>query len=99
MYAFDLLIANAGRTAGNVLYQRDNWTLHLAGHGAAFGKSRKLPDSLREDAVSLAPGVAAALGHLHEDRLRAELGALLDKSQIRAILARRDALLDRFAPP
>jgi hypothetical protein len=97
MYAFDLLIANAGRSATNLLYRRNTWTLHLTGHGQAFSKNRRLPDGLADDAVSLPEGVAAALAALDEDQLGAELGPLLDKTRLRAILSRRDALLKKFA--
>ena len=97
MYAFDLLIANAGRSPTNLLYRRNTWTLHLTGHGQAFSRSRKLPDGLADDAVSLPEGVAAALAALDEDQLRSGLGSLLDKTRIRAILSRRDDLLNKFA--
>ncbi len=95
MYAFDLLIAKQ-RAGTNIVYDRDNWTLRLTGHGDAFGRDRKLPRGIREDAVSLSPGLAAALRELDEDALEAALGSYLDKRRIEAILSRRDDILGRF---
>ena len=42
----------------------------------------------------LPPGVAAALRALDEDGLQDAMNGLLDPAQIRALLARRDAILD-----
>ena len=96
MNVFDLLIANAGRSASNILHTRGDWTLRLSEHGLAFSPTRRLPAQLRDDAVILAPGVAAALARLDPAQLAAALGDYLDKKRIRALLARRDEILQKF---
>lgn len=96
MYAWDLLTANAGRSADNLLYRRKLWRVMLNQHGRAFSNDRKLPKSIRPDAVTLAPGVAAALASLDERSLQSVLGAWLDDKKIRGLLGRRDAMLQLF---
>jgi len=96
LYAWDALISNTGRTADNVLYRRGLWRLQVTAHGQAFPADRHLPGSMSSDAVTLAPEVRAALTLLDEATLRRELGKWLDRKRIRALLSRRDAMLDRF---
>ncbi len=96
MYAWDILTANAGRNAANVVYRRDLWTLYLTAHDQAFGTSRRLPKTLNSDAIRLAPGVRSALSRLDEPGLSDALGQWLDKKRIRALLARRDEMLERL---
>ena len=95
MYAFDLLTANANRTRENIVYRRSDWRLRLTGHGDAFNSGR-LSRSLSNDAVDLAPGVVAALARLDAEKLHTALDPYLDKRRIRSLLARRDALLEKF---
>ncbi|MEJ2603867.1 MAG: metallophosphoesterase [Gammaproteobacteria bacterium] len=95
MYAFDLLIAKQ-RAGTHIVYDRDNWTLRLTGHGDAFGRDRKLPRGIREDAVKLPSGLEEALRALDEDAVRSALGGYLDGRRVDAILSRRDDLLRRF---
>lgn len=97
MYAFDLLTANAGRTAANIVYSRGDWTLRLTGHGQAFGTAKKLPGAIDEDAIELAPGLVASLRALDRDGLETALSPFLDRRRIAALMARRDDLLERFA--
>jgi len=97
MYLFDLLIGNTGRSAANVLYATGDWTLRLSEHGRAFNPSGKLPPALSDDALMLSPGVVAALERLDRSQLEAGLGAYLDNRRIRALLSRRDQILEKFA--
>jgi hypothetical protein len=92
MTLFDALISNPGRSAANTLYRASLWNLHLTGHGQAFGSEPSLPGAVSD--LHLAPGVAAALRVLDEDGLQDAMNGLLDPAQIRALLARRDAILD-----
>ncbi len=94
MYAWDVLTANAGRNSANVVYRRDLWKLYLTAHGQAFGTSRRLPKGLTSDAIAIAPAVRNALTSLDEALLNAALGQWLDKKRIRALLKRRDAMLE-----
>lgn len=95
MYAFDLLIAER-RSTDRIVYSRDDWTLQLTGHADAFGRKARLPRGIREGTVTLAPGLRRSLAGLSEEDLRDALGDLLDDRRRRAILSRRDELLQRF---
>lgn len=94
MHAWDTLISNTGRTADNLLYRRQYWRLQVTGHGQAFSTDKHLPDPMSSEAATLAPEVWAALGLLNEATLRKELGRWLSKKRIRALLHRRDAMLE-----
>jgi hypothetical protein len=96
LYAFDALTANAGRTGDTILYRPELPDLMLIDHGRAFGATHDLPAGLRSDALTLTPSLVAGLTELNERALETELGTLLSGAQIRALLARRDALLERF---
>ncbi len=92
MYAFDYLTYNPGRSEDNLLYRRSLWSVHVTGHGQAFESEDRLPDQVSE--LELAPGTAEALRALNEDTLREAMEGLLDRGQIRALLARRDRILE-----
>jgi hypothetical protein len=93
MYVFDLLIGNRARTATNAAFTNDLTDLTLLDHGQAFGAERTLPPGFDASRLTIAPRLVAALRSLDEARLRAALGAWLDSRRIRALLARRDRLL------
>jgi hypothetical protein len=92
MSMFDVLTFNAARNAANTLYRASLWSLHVTGHGQAFGSEPVLLDQAAE--LELAPGVVAALEALDQDRLEDAMDGLLDEPRIRALLERRDALLE-----
>ncbi len=93
MYTFDLLTANRGRTAANVLFGNDLTNLVVTDHRLAFGTERSLPPGFAPSRLSIPEPVRGALRRLDESSLTAALGAWLDARRIRALLARRDALL------
>jgi hypothetical protein len=93
MYVFDALTFNRGRTVGNVVYRNDLTDLTLTDHRLAFGTERALPASLDPSALDIPPALVAALRALDERRLKASLGAWLDSRRLRALLARRDRLV------
>jgi hypothetical protein len=95
MQAFDLLTYNVGRTADSILFRRDLSTLKLTGHQGAFGAERLT--ALADGAISLPAPLAAALAAVSDETLEAVLGEWLNSRQIRALAARRDALLERAA--
>ena len=99
MYTFDILTDNRARALDTVRYRRPSWSLHLVNHGAAFGKSRRLPTGLSKDTLKAPSGAVEALARLDETTLQNQLGAWLDKKRIAALLARRDALLKLLATP
>lgn len=92
MYAFDLLTLNPGRTAETLRYRNGLSNLVLVGHAEAFGPRRGLPAALDVE-LALPPPLVAALRGLDEQTLESSLGDRLAPRQIRALLARRDALL------
>jgi hypothetical protein len=96
MYAFDLLVANAGRSVDNIAYREDLSDLLLLDHARAFGPSRQLPSGIDESVIRIGSPLRAALARLDEDTLDARLGRWLDQRARRALLARRDRLLERF---
>jgi len=94
MYAFDGLIRNEARTAGSILYDRNNWALVLLLEGEAFGTSASLPAYLEKVSNVLPRGLAERLAALDVETLTRVLGDVLSERQIRAIDRRRQALLD-----
>jgi hypothetical protein len=93
MYAFDVLTSNRNRTAANVILSNDLTDLSLTDHRQAFGTERTLPAGFDASKLAIPAGLVAALRALDEPRLKTALGAWLDSRQIRALLARRDQLL------
>ena len=108
MRLFDELIANTDRNMGNMVYTRD-WRLWLIDHTRGFRKNtalRRPPNVVRCDKA-----VFEAIKKLDSITLKREVGRLLDDGQLRALLLRRDlivqrieslgpgALFDRTVPP
>jgi len=89
--AFDALAGNDGRSAENLLYLRETSELKAIEHGRAFGTERRirLPDGF-----ALPGEVRAALAAFDDAAAQGALGEWLGERQIRALLARRDALLE-----
>lgn len=97
MYAWDLLIDNRGRRTEDMLYDPSLGLLRLTGHTDAFSTSSRLPRGLKDGVIRISPELAAALAALDRDALGDAVGAYLSKRQIRALLSRRDELLERFS--
>ena len=94
MYLFDALIFNEARTLDRMRYSTDNFQLLLLGHDQAFSTDRSRPAYLADIPVELSPTWRDALSALDEVSLTNELGDVLDRRRIRALLARRDRLLE-----
>ncbi|MGD8340879.1 MAG: metallophosphoesterase [Gammaproteobacteria bacterium] len=94
MYLFDALIFNQGRTPDRIRYSTENFQLLLMGHDVTFATEQERPPHLAELPVVLTPAWRAALEGLDQRTLNAALGDVLDRRRIRAVLARRDHLLD-----
>jgi hypothetical protein len=94
MYVFDLLIGNRARAPANVAFANDLTDLVLTAHGQAFGTERTMPPSVDPAELGIPPALVAALRSLDEAQLRAALGEWLDSRRIRALLARRERLLE-----
>jgi hypothetical protein len=68
--------------------------LLLLGHDRTFSTERGRPAYLESLPVELSPAWRAALSELDDKTLTRALGDVLDRRQIRALLARRDHLLE-----
>ena len=94
IYAFDTLIYNEGRTLQRMLYSPDIWQLILVGHDRAFSTRKGRPPHLAPVDIRIGSGWRAALESLTAENIEAELGDVLDKRRQRALLRRRDELLE-----
>jgi hypothetical protein len=93
LHLFDQLIYNTDRNLENLLISKD-WRIWAIDHTRAFRKQT----SLKSPAVVIQcdRAVFERLKTLDRDGLKRELGKFLDDGQIRAILARRDAIVAKL---
>lgn len=94
MYLFDALIFNEARTLDRIRYSSDRFQVLLLGHDYTFSTDRERPEYLETVPVELTPAWKAALNALDEEALTETLGDVLDRRRIRALLARRDHLIE-----
>jgi hypothetical protein len=94
MYIFDSLIYNDGRTPDRMRYSTDNFQLILVGHDDALSTSRGRPRHLRATPLTIGATWKEMLGSMDEHGLTEALEDVLDGRRIRALLQRRDALLE-----
>jgi hypothetical protein len=92
MWLFDELIANVDRNLGNIVYSGD-WRLWLIDHTRAFRKNTSLKQPARVTRCDRQ--VFARLKALDLDTLKRELGKYLDDGQIKAVLSRRDLIVQK----
>jgi hypothetical protein len=92
-YAFDALIDNRGRTLDGYLYDVDAATLFLSGHGAAFSRSPDVPRPLQAELAKTGAEMRRRLKALDANSVSTALKGLLDERELRALLQRRDRLL------
>lgn len=93
MRIFDQLIYNTDRNMGNILIGED-WRVWAIDHTRAFRKHTTLRSP--GQVVRCDRAVFERLKALDHQTLSRELGRLLDGGQLRAILARRDAIVERL---
>lgn len=94
MHFFDVLTFNRGRTADNVLYHHELARLSVVDFADAFGTERRLPTGFDPATLKLPQALRKNLASLDSATLDGLLGQWLSKSQILALLARRDGLLE-----
>lgn len=99
MYVFDALINNRGRTKDRIRYAGEQKRLWLADHLESFGTASTIERYLREIEVVIPQELADKLTRLDEQGLQDLLGNLLSKRQIRAILKRRNEILELWPTP
>jgi hypothetical protein len=93
MRIFDQLIYNTDRNMGNILIGED-WRLWAIDHTRAFRKQMTLRSP--GQVVRCDRQVFEKLKALDQPTLARELGRYLDSGHVRAILARRDAIVERL---
>lgn len=98
MYVYDSLIHNEGRSLQRMLYSPDIWQLVLVGHDRAFSTKKGRPAHLANVDLQLGDAWQTALAGLDEEILEEALDGVLDKRRRRALLARRDKLLEESRP-
>jgi hypothetical protein len=93
MYAFDGLVGNEGRTADRILYDAGEWMLLLTGHDKALHTGKALPPHLQARPPQPGPELQRRLQALDAARLGSVLGDLVPERAVKAMLERRDAML------
>ena len=96
MHLFDVLIYNTDRNQQNLLYTPVDERVHLIDHTRAFRVNKGRPESARKAVFMPAPEVVAALESIDRGILDETLGDLLQPVQIKALLQRRDAVLEEM---
>lgn len=94
LYVFESLVANVDLTPRNILVTPEDGRLWLIDHGRAFRTSSRPPDVGLGDRVPVPDWLVPRLEALDRKTLEGELEEVLSRKQIRAILKRRDALLE-----
>jgi hypothetical protein len=98
MYAFDLLMANRSRSESTIRYRNDLSNVVLVGHARSFDRQRQLPRGLNIEELMFPAALVDAMSTLDEAVLESKLGQWLDRREIRALIARRDALIEIGEP-
>lgn len=95
MKMFDNLIFNADRNAGNFLLDED-WNIVLIDHSRAFLESKRLMKEETKLPVQYDRKLVEQLKSLSQEQLELEFDGLLRGGQIKAILVRRDQILEHM---
>ncbi len=94
MYVYDALINNTVRSPLSMLYSPDNWQLMLVNHENSFSTKRDRPTYLNNIELIIGDQWRTALLELDDERLRTNLGDVLDKRRLAALAKRRDTLIE-----
>lgn len=93
MDVFDYLIHNDDRNQGNIAFTSDDWQLWFIDHSRAFRISHRRPKLLRRTSLIATPEFKVKLKILNIENLSV-LKPFLTKRQIKALIKRRDRLLN-----
>jgi len=93
MRLFDQLVLNIDRNAGNLLYD-DDWHLFLIDHSRAFTERREIKGPAVPARIDRA--LWNRIEALTPEDLQAGLGQWLTKSELTALMARRDRIRDQI---
>ena len=94
MYVYDALIHNTARTPLSMLYSPDDWQLVLVDHENSFSTKTDRPTYLKNVELIIGDQWRNALLELNDEKLRKNLGDVLDKRRLAALGKRRDALIE-----
>jgi hypothetical protein len=97
MYAFDALLGIDVRRGDTLHYDSGTWLMYLTGHDKAFPTTARLPRYLQATTVQLPMSLARQLARIDADGLEDALGSFLSDRQIKALLARRDLMLQTWS--
>lgn len=96
MRVFDALILNTDRTTYNMLYTISDWRLHAIDHSRSFRRADSLsPEYGKDMPLRITMHLVEELRGLSRESVEAVIGDMVDKIQVRAILKRRDEILER----
>ena len=90
---FDQLIYNTDRNLGNMLIDK-KWQIWMIDHTRAFRSQKTLLS--QKNLVMCDRKLLASLRKLDEETLMAELKAFLTKTEVKALIARRDLIVKFF---
>ncbi|UCC14768.1 MAG: metallophosphoesterase [Gammaproteobacteria bacterium] len=93
MFVFDALIYNEDRTKQNMVYGEEDWMMYLIDHSRSFRTQKGRPKDIRNVELKLSPLLAGRLEKLEYTDLSQAMSGLLEKSQIQALIRRRDEIL------
>ncbi len=93
MKVFDNLISNWDRSPKNIMVD-DEWNVVLIDHSQAFLSHKRLDEDPDKLPVKFDREMVEKLEGLKLEVLKLRFGRLLLESQVEAIIARRDALLE-----
>jgi hypothetical protein len=75
------------------MYDADTAMMFLTGHAAAFGIGTDVPKALDAALAKTGPEMQSRLRRLDAASLKAAIGEYVDEREIKALLARRDRIL------
>lgn len=96
MQLFDSLIYNTDRRAENILINESTARLYLIDHSRAFRETKELQEEFAGGRVWLSRQLYDNLAALSEEGLAELLDGLISKSQLKALLERRDLILAKI---
>lgn len=94
---FDELIYNTDRHQNNLLVD-PTWRIWMIDHSRAFRTDRQLKNPAMLAKLRIEPWLFSALESLTQEALGRCCGAYLTSEEMKAVLARRDALVEHFRP-
>jgi hypothetical protein len=95
MKTFDALIFNTDRHLGNELVNTETWKLNLIDHSRSFRLDKQLPEGFEDEPLALPRWLYERLQEMELAELQPMLRGLVSKSRIKAMLARRDKILQK----